>query len=308
MISTSVCIATYRRSGELERLLESLTRQVEAPAFEVIVVDNDPQESARPTVEKFASMLAITYCREEIAGVAAVRNRAVGASRGAYLAFVDDDEWARPDWLATLHRVMAETQADGVFGAIYNQFDPAVPQHIRACGFFDAALLADRSEIPWWGTRTGNAYIRRSALPDAAAPFDLQYGLTGGEDTHMFKCMQDRGARLVWSAEAVVDSFHPPARANLRWVLKRALRYGGTGAEVEWLGLPLQKRVRRGLRSATTAMKEFCGAAIGWGTDKTQATRRLITAAMAIGRLGRLLGYRVQIYRRPGPARNMLKG
>jgi len=303
MVSTSVCIATFRRPNELARLLESLTRQVDAPDFEVVVVDNDPDGSAAPVAETFASTLALTYCREAMPGVAAVRNRCVAVSRGAYLAFVDDDEWARPNWLATLHHVLTQTGADAVFGEIENEFEPAVAAHIRSCGFFERSLFTDRAEIPWWGTRTGNAYVRRAALPMQNGPFDLAHGLTGGEDTHMFKAMLDKGARFVWSSEAVVHSLHPPTRANLSWALSRALRYGGTGTEIEWLALPFRHRLKLGRRAAKAAILDLWRAAYDWRRDKTRATRALLSAAMAVGRIGRLLGYRVEIYRRAGQRR-----
>ena len=45
----SVCIATYQRADRLAALLTDLTRQTLLPG-EVVVVDNDAAESARPVV------------------------------------------------------------------------------------------------------------------------------------------------------------------------------------------------------------------------------------------------------------------
>lgn len=298
MITTSVCIATFRRPAELERLLESLCAQQGAPDFEVIVVDNDPQRSAGAVAERFSGVIALTYCHEPIPGVAAVRNRAVAASRGQFLAFIDDDEWPVPEWLAHFHRTAVETGADGVFGGIANQFAAEVPQHIRACGVFDPTELADGADLRWWQTRTGNAYIRRAALPDQAAPFDVKYGLTGGEDTHMFCAMLRGGSRFVWSTRALVHSFHPLSRANLRWLFWRSLRYGGTGTEVEWLPLSLGKRFKLGTRSILRAARLFGAAALLWPKDKTAASRLIFVAGMDAGRTLRLLGFRIEIYRR----------
>ncbi|MBN9271190.1 MAG: glycosyltransferase, partial [Mesorhizobium sp.] len=64
MITTSVCIATFRRPTELERLLEALCAQRGAPDFEVVVVDNDPQQSAKAIAERFSAAIALTYCHE----------------------------------------------------------------------------------------------------------------------------------------------------------------------------------------------------------------------------------------------------
>jgi GT2 family glycosyltransferase len=47
----SVCIATHRRPHLLQRLLTSILEQVDAPIYEVIVVDNDAARSAEPVAE-----------------------------------------------------------------------------------------------------------------------------------------------------------------------------------------------------------------------------------------------------------------
>jgi succinoglycan biosynthesis protein ExoM len=50
MSTLSLCIATYRRPERLAAVLFDLTRQTRLPD-EVVVVDNDASESARPVVE-----------------------------------------------------------------------------------------------------------------------------------------------------------------------------------------------------------------------------------------------------------------
>jgi len=297
MITTSVCIATFRRPTELERLLEALCAQGGAPGFEVGVADNAPKQPPNARAERSPAALALADCPAPVPGVAAVRNRAVVTSRGQFLAFIDDDEWPIPEWLAHFHDAAVESGADGVFGGIANQFAMDVPQHIRGCGVFDATELADGADLRWWQTRTGNAYVRRTALPDQAAPFDVKYGLTGGEDTHMFCAMLRKGSRFVWSTRALVHSFHPLSRANLRWLFWRSLRYGGTGTEVEWLHLSLTKRFKLGTRSILRAVRLFGLAAFLWPRDKTAASRLVFVAGMDAGRTLRLLGWRIEIYR-----------
>src|SRR6516164_3707008 len=103
-----VCIATHRRPQQLERLLASLIEQQESPPFEVVVVDNDAGRSAESIVANFQNRLSLTYLVEPVRGLARVRNCAVAASTSKFLAFVDDDEWASPRWLAVLYRVATQ--------------------------------------------------------------------------------------------------------------------------------------------------------------------------------------------------------
>ena len=75
-----ICIPTHRRPRQLQRLLTSLVEQEQAPPFEVIVVDNDAECSAKPAADEFRDRLSLTYLVEPIRGLARVRNRAVAAS------------------------------------------------------------------------------------------------------------------------------------------------------------------------------------------------------------------------------------
>ena len=133
----SVCIATYRRPEGLGRLLTSLTEQQGAPPFDVIVVDNDAQHSGEGVAIRYCERLNLTYVVEPIRGLSRVRNRAVAESRGTFLAFIDDDEWAAPQWLARLAAKAEEYFADVVAGPVTFVFDNKVPEHIRSCSLFN---------------------------------------------------------------------------------------------------------------------------------------------------------------------------
>src|SRR5438105_6517932 len=120
IIICSVCIAAYKRPDLLENLLTSLVNQVlpEDVTLEIIVVDNDPEESARGVVQKFSdtARARFLYCRQPIKNISLTRNLAVANATGAYLLFIDDDETACREWVARLLRALREFDADGVFG------------------------------------------------------------------------------------------------------------------------------------------------------------------------------------------------
>src|SRR5665213_2456596 len=115
------------RLDGLRKLLQSLVDQAEAPAFDVIVVDNDRGQTARRVAEDFSELLCLQYLVEPERGLARVRNRAVAASNAKFVAFVDDDEWASPGWLASLHVVAKSTDADAVIGPVRIHFGADVP-------------------------------------------------------------------------------------------------------------------------------------------------------------------------------------
>jgi len=294
----SICIATHRRPQGLEKLLGSLASQKGAPPFDVIVVDNDREKSAESVALQFRAIIPLTYLVEPVRGIARARNRAIAISRSPFLAFIDDDEWATPQWLAMLDRENNRSAADVVIGRVEVEFDAGVSELVRHCGLFDPSPLPDGATVPWYQTRTSNAYVRRDALPDREAPFSTRFDLIGGEDVYLFKKMIDSGARVVAAAAAVVFEHRSVERANFTWVLRRALRNGGTIAEIEYSAMPFVVRVRDGFRFGWAGGHELVRAGAAWSRDRAQVGRHLVSAGEGIGKLLHALGVRIEEYRR----------
>ncbi|MGI9592938.1 MAG: glycosyltransferase family 2 protein, partial [Myxococcota bacterium] len=220
----SVCVATCRRPEGLARLLESLL-QLEDPgvAWELVVVDNDPEGSATPVLARFGERLPLRALAEPRRNIAHARNRAVKAAAGAWLAFVDDDETAQPGWLAAYWSRAREGTADGWFGPVVPVLERNVTPWLSP-RFYDRPRHATGSAIGVADVRTSNALVR-AALFEARG-FDASLGLRGGSDTELFGHLLRAGARFAWCDEAIVHEYIPPARHRLRWLSQRAFRGG----------------------------------------------------------------------------------
>ena len=103
----AVCALTYHRPEGLRRLLDRLERLDVPDGHEmfVVIIDNDPEGSAREIVESAAAQVPweLLYEIELERGISAARNAAVrrGLDAGAdAIVFIDDDEWPDADWLA----------------------------------------------------------------------------------------------------------------------------------------------------------------------------------------------------------------
>jgi len=293
---TTVCIATHKRHLGLERLLDSLTSQKGASPFEVVVVDNDQKKSAQKVALRFRDKIPLTYLVEPVRGIARTRNRAVAISQSPFLAFIDDDEWATPGWLAALECGQNRSAADVVIGRVEIEFDPEVSELVRRCGLFDPSPLPDGAIVPSHLTRTSNAFVRREALPDKAAPFSTRFDLTGGEDVHLFRRMIESGARVVASTRAVVFEYRPVSRANVNWIFRRAMRNGANRAELDQI-MSAAKRIRRGLRFGWTGGMELLRAGAVVTRDPAKAGRHIVSGGDAIGKLLGIFGMRIQEYR-----------
>jgi len=293
---TTVCIATHRRPFGLERLLDSLASQKAASAFDVVVVDNDREKSAETIAYRFRDKIPLTYLVEPVRGISRTRNRAVATSRSSFLAFIDDDEWATPGWLAALECEQNRSAADVVIGRVEIEFDPEVSELVRRCGLFDPSPLPDGAIVPRHLTRTSNAFVRREALPDREKPFSTRFDLSGGEDVDLFRRMIELGARVVASKTAVVFEHRPVSRANLFWVFRRAMRNGAV-AELDRTAMSATTRLRRALGFGWTGGSQLLHAGTLWKRNRAQAGRHIVRGGTEIGRLLGILGMRIEEYR-----------
>ena len=105
----AICVCTCLRPEMLERCLQSLGEQLPPSDVQlcIIVVDNDPAGGAMNVVTDYmrAAPVCVRYVHEPRRGIAIARNAALDAAIGIgadWIAFIDDDEWAEPDWIAAL--------------------------------------------------------------------------------------------------------------------------------------------------------------------------------------------------------------
>lgn len=106
----SVVLTTYERPDALLLVLDSLERQTDMN-FEVIVADDGSGPATAAAIESFnrTSRRPVRHVWQPHRGFRAAesRNRAVTASRGDYLIFLDGDCVTRKDFISQ-HRALAE--------------------------------------------------------------------------------------------------------------------------------------------------------------------------------------------------------
>jgi succinoglycan biosynthesis protein ExoM len=229
----AICVATCRRPRWLGQLLESLSKlkfkKCPGVVWTVIVVDNDSKGSAREVAEGFSSRLpGLVYDLEPVQNISLARNKTISLAKSLdceYVAFVDDDEFVDPDWLDNLLYTMELFNADIVRGPVIPVFPDPAPHWIVKGGFFDRQRYNKTGQIIRCGA-TNNVLIKRQFLDLLEGPFDVRFGLTGGEDTHLFERLYRLGACMVWSNEAIVRENVAGSRTNLKWILLHAYNFG----------------------------------------------------------------------------------
>lgn len=230
--SIGVCIATCRRPSWLARTLQSLSQQDitdDRATVRIVVVDNDSAQEGRAAAEGLRPHLRFpvetAYAPQP--GISFARNLGVQrAGPCTYLAFIDDDEEAAPNWLSELLDTATRTGAEAVLGPVERSFESGTPTWLAALWQDPNRTAGQR--VPDGAFRSGNLLLRADAITGIEGPFDPAFALSGGSDYVLGQALCARGARFVWAPNAVVTERVPAARGTLNWYLRRRYRTGLT--------------------------------------------------------------------------------
>lgn len=207
----SIVIATKDRAHYLERALESFGKQIGAPSFEIIVVDNGSTDTTREVVERARQRMRadVRYIYEGEANRGLARNRGIAQAQGYLVLFCDDDVYAPPGFLAA-HEAAHTTSNLVVVGPIIN-----VPSYESkpkpGVGNYSGAFFC-----------TCNVSVPKAAL-DALAGFDESFDLYGWEDTELGVRLREHGMRRKFAWDAYIWHIKPPEDVTLDVEMRKAI-------------------------------------------------------------------------------------
>jgi len=233
----SVCMCTYKRDS-LGKTLESIVGQVmpEGFTFEIVVVDNDIEESGRSVCESYQQHpgpVAVRYFANSVRNLSEVRNATMEHANGELLAFIDDDEWASDErWLSRMIETMQQFDADVVFGKVIVHYPDESPEWI-----VDGDLFG-KDDHPHHSSQkkgaTSNALMKARWVKHENFRFDPYFGKSGGEDTDFFHRIYNAGGKLIYDAQATVEETVEPQRLNFEYIKKQNIRIGQTHYSYLW--------------------------------------------------------------------------
>lgn len=303
----SLVILTQRRPDQLARAARSALAQagLGETAWELVVVDNDARPSAQALIARLAAATStpVRYVHEPRAGVANARNAATAAARAPLIGFLDDDEEAPPNWLASLLAAMRHYRADVVFGPVRGRAPARAAHRAYLEWFFSRHGPGEAGpiETPYG---CGNSLIRRAALPHPQRPFADRANQTGGEDDMLFRAMGEAGASFCWAPAAWVWEDPCPERLRLGYALKRAFVYGQAPPYHCFTGSPRNLAGALGWMAVGAAQAAIFGALAGakW---LTRAPDRAFVLDRAMRGLGKVLWFgpfKLKLYGQTAPA------
>lgn len=110
----SIVICTYNRIDYLPKCLDYLSQQTaDKSLFEVIIVNNNSSDTTEEFVLDFLSKhptLPFSYHFEGKQGLSNARNKGIQVAKGSVIAFIDDDGFARKDYVSNLISIIENPQ------------------------------------------------------------------------------------------------------------------------------------------------------------------------------------------------------
>lgn len=173
MPTFSVIIPIHNAESTLRRCLDSLHGQSFSD-FEVLMVENGSSDSSHDICRAYASDDArFRPFRCGQLGPSGARNIGLEHARGAYITFVDSDDYVTSDYLQQLHRAFLAQRADVVFfgyrqvaqnGAVLCTRVPHAPENLA-----QPALLTELSRQDMFGYAWVKAF-RAKAIAEKRFP------------------------------------------------------------------------------------------------------------------------------------------
>lgn len=178
----SLIIPVYNAEKYLRRCLDSAIQQT-FQDMEIIVVNDGSEDTSLDICREYEQMdRRFHIIDKENTGVSDSRNRAIAAAKGAYLQFMDSDDWLAPDATESLVYAAEKFNADLVIADFYR---------------VDGAVFTEKQHIRERGLLTREAYAEYM-MQD---PADFYYG-------------------VLWNKlyrRSIIEEHHLEMNAELRW-------------------------------------------------------------------------------------------
>jgi glycosyltransferase involved in cell wall biosynthesis len=260
--SVSVVVCSHDRLHYVRACMDSLAHQSVGPdGFEIILVDSGSPPPVAAEMKRIAEeMPNARLVRLDVSGVSLARNEGARAATSEYVAYIDDDAMAMPDWIEQIQRVLAEHDCRPAVlgGKVLPVWESPLP------AWWPPSLRGVLSIIEYEGA----GEYRTDAVPAKLEPYGvnmvlrrdamLQVGgfvealgrmglvLQSDEEVQLAWKLQDAGYPAIYDSRVVVRHSIQARRFTTEWLLARLYWQGASTV-----------RTRRLLGQDALVRKEF---------------------------------------------------
>lgn len=217
----SVIIPVFNDAKRLETCLKALENQTYLKSlYEVIVIDNNSDESIEETVSQYSQALA-TY--ESRPGSYTARNKGISLAKGEVIAFTDSDCVPALDWIAKgVANLLSVPNCGLVAGKIELFFkNPDQPTPVELYESLEMSFPQERSLAKQNYGVTANLFTFKSVIDDVGF-FDDTLKSCG--DRQWGQRVFAAGYKQIYADDVYVAH---PARHSFKQLYKRVTRITG---------------------------------------------------------------------------------
>jgi glycosyltransferase involved in cell wall biosynthesis len=253
MSDFTVAIPVYNGAKTLPQVLTRLRAQTFTTPlrWEVLVIDNNSTDQTPQVVEAFqADWLAdvpLKYFCETRQGISYARQRAIAEAEGEFIGFLDDDNFAAPDWVAAACSFGQSHPQAGAFGGEVRAAFEVPPSEeladmVRLLAIGNYARQPKRYEPEKLRLPAGAGLVVRRKAWLASIPEQLTRVTRGGNDYEISLRLYRQGWEIWHNPTMQIEHYIPAQRVERAYLTKLAWFYGLCTCEVHLIIVPLWKK------------------------------------------------------------------
>lgn len=208
MVKVSVIIPAYNGDRYLAAAINSILAQTYQD-YEIVVVDDGSTDNTPQVVQQYGGR--VQYLSQANQGVAASRNLGLTASRGEYIAFLDQDDVFLPHKLASQVSLLSQDPKLGMINSGWQITNQQGQVQAAVEPWRQIPQLSSANLIIWKPVFLGAMMFRRSWL-ELTAGFDTSLSQTPDVDLVMRLAMI--GCPAAWVEQTTVQYRQHEANAS----------------------------------------------------------------------------------------------
>lgn len=236
----SAVICTYNGEKTLESAILCLVHQtLDNKKYEILIIDNASTDKTHLIAQNIQSEAQVHYIYEPILGLSQARNTGWLRSQGKYVAYLDDDAIAAPDWLERILEVFAAVPNVGALGGkvepIWEVPPPSwmndfLKRYLSVLDWSETPIALDESRY-----LIGANIVFPKTVLQYFGGFSVElgrkgYNLISNEDTELVQKIRENGMLIYYDPGIVVKHLVRSVRLNQLWFIKRWFYQGVSNA------------------------------------------------------------------------------
>ncbi|MEW5961325.1 MAG: glycosyltransferase, partial [Chloroflexota bacterium] len=239
--SITVVVPAHNEAELLPTVLDSLAAQtLPKTLYSVIVVDNNSTDNTWEVVREYESRLQVRYIFEPQLGVSHAMNTGYRTAETDYVAFIDADAKAAPDWLEQIMAALERVHPHFLGGPYFAFYNSPKPAWARDCYFSRIVEVGEQARLVTeekFVLNATNMICQKRTLEylGGFTPLGLKgRGMARGDETElMIRAWREIPDLQVYYDPAIVVYHLVRSKAlSIRYWLRWAFNTGRRGSEV----------------------------------------------------------------------------